>query len=286
MLIYEERALSPRAAESAAGEFPAQGVLPKTHNNIMSEEIDKPTVPADDESAAMQMNTTAADEASATGSSAISEPAVAPAAANLNNKTNNNTTMNNNTDNTTAGAPVSEGVSPDFSFTASVSPIGFTRTTFAAPQLSGSDWDTVYSGVCVDLMNQAAVTNQLVLKGDKLVLTRPSQLSVCMTVDDHGDLLISNSELADDAIQAAFDAAQKLSSNEAIITAFTGSLCFHMDLQGTEWQDFDSGAAAWKRPVRTLVLPAGEYFIYGRVTNDPMKGGNANNRKQIGRAHV
>ncbi len=251
----------------------------KTNNNIMSEEIDKPTVPADDESAAMQMNTTAADEASATDSSAISEPAVAPAAANLNNKTNNNTTMNNNTDNTTAGALVSEGVSPDFSFTARVSPIDFTRTTYTEPQKPGSDWDTVYSGVCVDLMNQAAVTNQLVLKGDKLVLTRPTQLSVCMTVDDHGDLLISNSELEDDAIQSAFDSAPKLSNHEADILNFAGSVCFHMDLQGSEWQDFDSGAAAWKRPVRTLVLPAGEYFIYGRVTNDPMKGGNTNNRK-------
>ncbi len=187
--------------------------------------------------------------------------------------------MNTNTTNT-AGALASEGVSPDFSFTPSeVSPIGFTRTSFTEPQKPGSDWDTVYSGVCVDLMNQAAVTNQLVLKGDKLVLTRPTQLSVCMTVDDHGDLLISDTELADDAIQSAFDSAPKLSNNEADILNFAGSLCFHMDLQGAEWQDFDSGAAAWKRPVRTLVLPAGEYFIYGRVTNDPMNGGNANNRK-------
>ena len=277
-------AASPDSINSdAAAEATASAEADNNNSNTitnMSTDKDTMTVPADDESAALQMNTTAADEASATGSSAISETAVAPAAANLNNKTtNNNTTMNTNTDNTTAGALASEGVSPDFSFTASVSPIGFTRTTFAAPQLPGSDWDTVYSGVCVDLMNQAAVTNQLVLKGDKLVLTRPSQLSVSMTVDDHGDLLISDTELADDAIQAAFDAAPALSNDEAIITAFSGSLCFHMDLQGTEWQDFDSGAAAWKRPVRTLVLPAGEYFIYGRVTNDPMKGGNANNRK-------
>ena len=206
-----------------------------------------------------------------------------PAADTLSSATstpNTNTVMNTTSDTNNVGAPASEGVSPDFTFTQSeVSPIGFTRTTFTEPQKPGSDWDTVYSGVCVDLMNQGAVTNQLVLKGDKLVLTRTTQLAVCMTVDDHGDLLISNSELADDAIQAAFDAAPKLSSNEAIITAFSGSLCFHMDLQGTEWQDFDSGAAAWKRPVRTLVLPAGEYFIYGRVTNDPMNGGNANNRK-------
>ncbi len=181
---------------------------------------------------------------------------------------------------TIAGAPTSEGVSPDFTFTQSeVSPIGFTCTTFTEPQKPGSDWDTVYSGVCVDLMNQGAVTDQLVLKGDKLVLTRPTQLSVCMTVDDHGDLLISNTELADDAIQAAFDSAPKLSNHEADILNFAGSVCFHMDLQGTEWQDFDSGANAWKRPVRTLVLPAGDYFIYGRVTNDPMNGGNANNRK-------
>lgn len=212
--------------------------------------------------------------------------AAALASANLNSgtdfvaTTNTNTVMNTTSNTNNVVAPTSEGVSPDFTFTQSeVSPIGFNRTTFTEPQKPGSDWDTVYSGVCVDLMNQAAVTNQLVLKGDKLVLTRPTQLSVCMTVDDHGDLLISNTELADDAIQAAFDAAPKLSSNEAIITAFSGSLCFHMDLQGTEWQDFDSGASAWKRPVRTLVLPAGDYFIYGRVTNDPMKGGNANNRK-------
>ena len=182
---------------------------------------------------------------------------------------------------TTNGALDSEGVSPtsDFTFTPSASPIGFTRTTFTAPPLPGSDWDTVFSGVCVDLMNQSPVTDQLVLKGDKLVLTRPTQLSVCMTVDDHGDLLISNSELADDAIQSAFDTAPKLSNHEADILNFANSVCFHTDLQGTEWQDFDSGAAAWKRPVRTLILPAGEYFIYGRVTNDPMKGGNANNRK-------
>ena len=46
------------------------------------------------------------------------------------------------------------------------------------------------------------------------------------------------------------------------------------------WKDFDSGASAWKRPVRTLVLPAGDYFIYGRVTNDPFKNGTtAENRK-------
>ena len=188
--------------------------------------------------------------------------------------------MKDNNNTTAMGAPASEGVSPDFTFTQSeVSPIGFTRTTFTEPQKPGSNWDTVYSGVCVDLMNQVAVTNQLVLKGDKLELTREMQLSVCMTVDDHGDLLISDTELADDAIQSAFDAAPKLSNDEAIITAFSGSICVHMDLLDDEWKDFDSGAAAWKRPVRTLVLPAGDYFIYGRVTNDPMKGGNANNRK-------
>ena len=212
--------------------------------------------------------------------------AAAIASANLNSgtdfvaTTNTNTVMNTTSNTNNAGAPVSEGVSPDFTFTQSeVSPIGFTRTTFTEPQKPGSDWDTVYSGVCVDLMNQAAVTNQLVLKGDKLVLTRPTQLAICMTVDDHGDLLISNSELADDAIQAAFEAAPVLSNHEADILNFAGSVCFHMDLQSSEWQDFDSGASAWKRPVRTLVLPAGDYFIYGRVTNDPMKGGNANNRK-------
>ena len=212
--------------------------------------------------------------------------AVAIASANLNSgsdfaATNNTNTVMNTTYNTNnVGAPVSEGVSPDFTFTRSVvSPIGFTRTTFTEPLKPGSDWDTVYSGVCVDLMNQGEVTNQLVLKGDKLVLLRPTQLTVCMTVDDHGDLLISNSELADDAIQSAFDTAPKLSNHEADILNFAGSLCFHMDLQGSEWKDFDNAAAAWKRPVRTLILPEGTYFIYGRVTNDPMNGGNANNRK-------
>ncbi len=226
-----------------------------------------------------------AEPPSAVSTDSINSDAAAIASANLNSgtdfvaTTNTNTVMNT-TSNTTAGAPVSEGVSPDFTFTQSeISPIDFTRIDYTAPQKPGTDWDTVYSGVCVDLMNQAAVTNQLVLKGDKLVLTRPTQLSVCMTVDDHGDLLISNSELADDAIPSAFEAAPKLSNHEADILNFAGSVCFHMDLQGLEWQDFDSGATAWKRPVRTLVLPAGEYFIYGRVTNDPMNGGNANNRK-------
>ena len=226
-----------------------------------------------------------AEPPSAVSSDSTNSDAAAIDSANLNSgtdcaTTNTYTVMNTTSNTNNAGAPVSEGVSPDFTFTQSeVSPIGFIRTTFTEPQKPGSDWDTVYSGVCVDLMNQGEVTNQLVLKGDKLVITRPTQLSVCMTVDDHGDLLISNSELADDAIQSAFDTATKLSNDEAIITAFSGFICFHMDLQGTEWQDFDSGASAWKRPVRTLVLPAGDYFIYGRVTNDPMKGGNANNRK-------
>ena len=227
-----------------------------------------------------------AEPPSAVSTDSTNSDAAAIASANLNSgtdfvaTTNTNTVMNTTSDTNNVVALASESVSPDFTFTQSeVSPIGFTRTTFTEPQKPGSDWDTVYSGVCVDLMNQAAVTNQLVLKGDKLVLTRPTQLSVCMTVDDHGDLLISNSELADDAIPAAFEAAPKLSKHEADILNFTGSVCLHMDLQGTEWQDFDNGAAAWKRPVRTLVLPAGEYFIYGRVTNDPMNGGNANNRK-------
>ena len=179
----------------------------------------------------------------------------------------------------TAGAPASEGESPDFTFTLSESPIGFPRTTFAEPQKPGSDWDTVYAGVCVDLMNQAPVADELVLRGDTLVLKRPTQLAVCMTVDDHGDLLISDSALADAAIPAAFAQAPKLSTDEADIADFTGLLCIHMDLLGSEWQDFDSGSSAWKRPVRTLVLPRGTYHIYGRVTNDPMNGGNANNRK-------
>ena len=218
------------------------------------------------------------------------ENAVALASANLNSGTDCATTTTNNTNNTnitmnnhtttTAGALASEGVSPDFDFTESkTSPVEFNRVPYTAPDKPGNDWDLVYSGVCMDGMGQNAVTNELVLMYDKLELSRPTQLAVYMTVDDHGDLLISNSELADDAIQAAFDNAPKISDDEADVDTFAGSVCLHMDLQGTEWQDFDNGAAAWKRPVRTLTLPQGDYFIYGRVTNDPMNGGNANNRK-------
>ena len=122
-----------------------------------------------------------------------------------------------------AGALDSEGVpsTPDFTFTQSASPIGFSRTSFTEPPLPGSDWDTVFSGVCVDLMNQAAVTHELVLKGDTLVLSRPTQLAVCLTLDDHGDLLISDTELADDAIPAAFAAAPQLHDAEALVTTFS-----------------------------------------------------------------
>ena len=207
-----------------------------------------------------------------------------------------------NTKNTkNVGALDSEGVSPasDFTFTQSVSPIGFSRVDFTEPQMPGNNWDTVFSGVCVDLMNQGAIANQLVLKGDKLVLSRRTQLAVYMTVDDHGDLLFSNTELADDAISAAFALAPTLGKHEpdsepvqnpieaditdvidfADYSNINGALCFHTDLIDDDWKDFDNAAAAWKRPVRTLILPEGTYFLYGRVTNDPMKGGNANNRK-------
>ena len=59
------------------------------------------------------------------------------------------------------GALDSEGVSPvsDFTFTQSVSPIGFSRVDFTEPQKPGNNWDTVFSGVCVDLMNQSAIAN-------------------------------------------------------------------------------------------------------------------------------
>ena len=199
------------------------------------------------------------------------------------------------------GALDFEGVSPasDFTFTPSESPIGFSRVDFTEPQKPGNNWDTVFSGVCVDLMNQGAIANQLVLKGDKLVLSRRTQLAVYMTVDDHGDLLFSNTELADDAISAAFALAPTLGKHEpdsepvqnpieanitdvidfADYSNINGALCLHTDLIDDEWKDFDNAAAAWKRPVRTLILPEGTYFIYGRVTNDPMNGGNANNRK-------
>ena len=210
--------------------------------------------------------------------------AAAIASANLNSgtdfvaTTNTNTVMNT-TSNTTAGAPVSEGVSPDFSFTASVSPIGFTRTTFTEPQKPGSDWDTVYSGVCVDLMNQGGVENQIIVKGDKLTITRETQVAIYMTVDDHGDLLISDTELNDNEIQSAFATAPVFNNKEADIALFSHSLRLHLDIEEDEWRHFDDGSSAWKQLVRTLVLPSQNYFIYGRVTNDPMKGGNANNRK-------
>ncbi len=81
---------------------------------IMSENNDRPTVPADDESAATQMNNaTAADVESATGSSTTNNTAAALASANLNSGTDcattPDTTMNIDTNINNVVAPVSEG---------------------------------------------------------------------------------------------------------------------------------------------------------------------------------
>ena len=83
-----------------------------------------------------------------------------------------------NTQNTTAGAPASEGVYyiSTFNFTASESPIGFNRTTYTEPNKPGNEWDTVYSGVCVDQANQGGIEKQFVLAGDTLTLSHPTRL--------------------------------------------------------------------------------------------------------------
>ncbi|MBR2125335.1 MAG: hypothetical protein IJ943_01200, partial [Akkermansia sp.] len=80
-----------------------------------------------------------------------------------------------NTQNTTAGAPASEGVYyiSTFNFTASDE----SRPTYTAPNLLGNEWDPVYAGVCVDEANQGAADNQLVLAGDTLTLSHPTQLA-------------------------------------------------------------------------------------------------------------
>ncbi|MBQ8480901.1 MAG: hypothetical protein IJ503_11030, partial [Akkermansia sp.] len=83
------------------------------------------------------------------------ENAAAIASANLNSGTDcatTNTVMNTTSNTNNAGAPTSEGVYyiSTFNFTASESPIGFNRTTYTEPNKPGNEWDTVYSGVCVD----------------------------------------------------------------------------------------------------------------------------------------
>ena len=107
--------------------------------------------------------------------------------------TNKNMTKN-------TGAPTPEGVYyiSTFNFTASESPIGFNRTTYTEPNKPGNEWDTVYSGICVDQANQGTAENQLVLAGDVLALSHPTQLAVFMRADDIGDLLISSAILSED----------------------------------------------------------------------------------------
>ena len=95
-------------------------------------------------------------------------------------------------------APASEGTPANTAFTheVKVSVIdGFERTAYVAPALPPADWDTLYSGVCMDRNNQPGIAHQLVLQGDTLVVPRDALLCIHMTVDDIGDLLISSTAM-------------------------------------------------------------------------------------------
>ncbi|MBR5895251.1 MAG: hypothetical protein IKZ13_06900 [Akkermansia sp.] len=210
--------------------------------------------------------------------------AAAIASANLNSgtdfvaTTNTNTVMNT-TSNTTAGAPASEGVYyiSTFNFTASESPIGFNRTTYTEPNKPGNEWDTVYSGVCVDQANQGGIEKQLVLAGDTLTLSHPTQLSVFLRADDIGHLLISSSILSEDEVKQRVIAYEE---NAAQLNP--GDIIFRYNVQDkTErWQEADSGASSWRNVADSLVLPNGTFYLYGLVTNIAFPGGNnTNNRK-------
>ncbi|MBR3925901.1 MAG: RHS repeat protein [Akkermansia sp.] len=215
---------------------------------------------------------------------ATPENAAAIASANLNSgtdfaaTTNTNTVMNT-TSNTTAGAPVSEGVYyiSTFNFTASESPIGFNRPTYTAPNLPGNDWDTVYAGVCVDQANQGGAEHQLVLSGDKLMLSHPTQLAVFMRADDIGDLLISSFILTEDEVKQRVQNTPVYDKGQL---QPVGDIHLQFDLEQEKWQEADSGAASWKNVADSLVLPDGTYYIYGLVTNIGFPNGNdINNRK-------
>ena len=178
-----------------------------------------------------------------------------------------------------AVAPASEGVSyiSTFSFAASESPIGFNRAAYTAPAAPGNEWDTVYSGTCVDLADQGGVENELVLAGDMLTLSHPTQLAVYLRADDIGTLLISSSILSEEEVKQRVLAH---AANPDSLNA--GDIIFQYNVQDkTErWQDADLGADSWKMLTNELTLPAGIYHIYGLVTNIGFSSGNnINNRK-------
>ena len=138
--------------------------------NTMSTNNDIPTVPADDESAATQMNnTTAADVESATGSS-TDNTAAALASANLNSGTDcattSDKTMNTDT-NTNAVAPASE--------VASFDPI------------------LISSGHPCDAMGVGPITREV--GGNGFAITKANaKIRVKLTVDDGGTLILRHQE--------------------------------------------------------------------------------------------
>ena len=139
--------------------------------NTMSTNNDIPTVPADDESAATQMNNvTAADVESATGSSTTNNTAAAIASANLNSGTDcattSDTTMNTDT-NTNAVVPASEGASFD--------PI------------------LISSGHPCDAMGVGPITREV--GGNGFAITKANaKIRVKLTVDDGGTLILRHQE--------------------------------------------------------------------------------------------
>ncbi|MBQ9096708.1 MAG: hypothetical protein IJY53_10265 [Akkermansia sp.] len=141
-----------------------------TITNTMSTNNDIPTVPADDESAATQMNNaTAADVESATGSSTTNTTAAALASANLNSGTDcattSDTTVNINTNNVVA--PVSEGES------------------FEPVFLSG--------GHPCDAMGVGPITRDV--GGGAFEITKANaRIQVKLTVDDGGTLTLRHQE--------------------------------------------------------------------------------------------
>ncbi len=181
-----------------------------------------------------------------------------------------------NTQNTTAGAPVSEGVYyiSTFNFT----PRDESRPTYTAPNLLGNEWDPVYAGVCVDEANQGAADNQLVLEGDVLKLSHPTQLAFFLRADDIGDLLIST------AVNLSADEVKQRVQNTPVYDKGqlqpVGDIHLQFDLEQERWQEADSGASSWKNVAASLVLPKGTFYLYGLVTNKPFpNGNNINNRK-------
>lgn len=181
--------------------------------------------------------------------------------------------INKHTKNT--GAPTSEGVYyiSTFNFTS----VDTNRPTYTAPNLPGNDWDTVCAGVCVDEANQGDAENQLVLAGDVLALSHPTQLAVFMRADDIGDLLISSAILSEDEVKQR---VQNTPVYDGTQLQPVGDIHLQFDLELEKWQEADSGAASWRNVADSLVLPDGTYYIYGLVTNIAFpNGNNINNRK-------